>query len=280
MKPKKVIYYKDELNDEFSDAKIIPRTIDKNYIYIHKNPLWNFCSFLIQNFLSMPFKFLYGKLKFKIKYVGKEKLKECKKDGYFIYVNHTQVIGDTFIPSLPVYPKRNHFIVNPENVSMKILGNSVQLLGAIPIPNKKDGMKNFLEAIKYHIKKGHSITIYPEAHIWPYYTKIRPFKAVSFKYPVELKKPTYCMTNTYQSYGKKGDKVKIVTYIDGPFWPDKSLSLKEQKQDLRDKVYKCMCERSKNSNIEFIKYVGPFGVGSQKDILESVHLGSEMKRTF
>ena len=60
---------------------------------------------------------------------------------------------------------------------MKFLGNSIQLLGAIPIPNNKNGMKNFINAIETHINKKHSITIYPEAHIWPYYTKIRPFKA-------------------------------------------------------------------------------------------------------
>ena len=30
---KKVFYYKDELNDEFSTAKIEPRIIDENYKY-------------------------------------------------------------------------------------------------------------------------------------------------------------------------------------------------------------------------------------------------------
>lgn len=254
MKSKKINYYKDELNDEFSGAKIRPRVIDENYKYIHKNPLWNFASFLLQNVLSMPIKILYGKIKFRIKYIGKEKLKPFKNEGYFVYVNHTQVFADVFIPSLPIYPKRNHFIVNPENVSMKFLGNSVQLLGAIPIPNNKNGMKNFINAIETHINKKHSITIYPEAHIWPYYTKIRPFKAVSFKYPVQYNKPTFCMTNTYQSYGKNNDKIQIVTYIDGPFFPDTSLSIQEQKQDLRNQVYNCMVERSKNSNIEYIEY--------------------------
>ena len=148
MKSKQIYYYKDELNDEFSGAKITPRIIDENYKYIHRNPLWDFCSFLLQNVISMPIKLGYGKLKLKIKYIGKEKLKPYKKDSYFVYVNHTQVFADVFIPSLPMYPKRNHFIVNPENVSMKFLGNSIQLLGAIPIPNNKNGMKNFINEIE------------------------------------------------------------------------------------------------------------------------------------
>ncbi len=255
MNNKKVIYYQDELNDEFSTAKIIPRKIDEHYCYIHKNPLWNIVSFILQNGLSMPIKILYAKIKFKIQYVGRWKLKDSKKKGYFIYANHTQPFADTFIPSIANYPKRNFFIVNPENVSMKGLQTVTEMLGAIPVPGNKTAMKNFLAILQKRIENKSSITIYPEAHIWPYYTKIRPFKEVSFKYPVEFDKPAFCMTNTYQAYGKNKNKVKIVTYIDGPFFADKELNKKMAQKNLRDKIYNCMVERSKNSNIEYIKYL-------------------------
>ena len=255
MENRKIIYYEDELNDEFSTAKIEPRLIDQNYKYLHKNPIWNIGSFLVQNIITMPVKYFYSKIKFRIKYIGKEKLKKYKDHGYFIYVNHTQVFADTFIPSLGNYPKRNYFIVNPENVSMKYMQNFVELCGALPVPANKEATKNFLEAINDKISKKGSITIYPEAHIWPYYTHIRPFKDVSFKYPIKLKVPAFCMTNTYQAYGKNKDKIKIVTYIDGPFFPEERLTKKEQQKDLRDRIYNTMVERSKNSNIEFIKYV-------------------------
>ena len=118
---KKIIYYQDEVNDEFSEVKIEPRIIDENYKYIHKNPFWNMGAFIIQNIILVPIRILYAKIKFKITYIGKEKLKKYKKSGYFVYVNHTQPFGDTLIPSIPIYPKRNFFIVNPENVSMKTL---------------------------------------------------------------------------------------------------------------------------------------------------------------
>ena len=249
----KIIYYKDELNDEFSGANITPKRIDENYKYIHKNPLWLTLAFLF-NLLMLPIKEIYPRVKFRIKYVGKEKLKSYKKSGYFVYVNHTQPFCDTFIPSNPIFPKANYMIVNPENVSLPVFGNSIQMLGAIPIPNVPKGMKNFLNKIEQVIKKNCAITIYPEAHIWPYYTKIRPFKAVSFRYPIDLDVPTFCMTNTYVRR-KNTEKINIVTYIDGPFFPDKSLSKQEQKQNLRDQVFKQMTERSKNSNIEHIKYI-------------------------
>ena len=250
----KVIYYEDELNDEFSEAKIDARKIDENYKYEHKSLLWNLFAYLVQNIISVPIKFIYAKLKFRIKYIGREKLKPYKKQGYFVYGNHTQSFADTFIISNTIFPKRNYLIVNPENVSIKGLGNFVQKFGAIPIPNNRSGMKNFLEAVKSKIKRGYSVTIFPEAHIWPYYTKIRPFKNVSFRYPVELNTPTFCVTNTYQKREK--NKVKITTYVDGPFFPDSNLEgVQEKKQNLRDKVYNCMVERTKESTFEYIKYV-------------------------
>lgn len=126
------------------------------------------------------------------------------------------------------------------------------MFGAIPIPSNIKATRNFLDAIKIRINKGNCITIFPEAHIWPYYTKIRPFKSVSFRYPIELNVPTFCVTNTYQ---KRGKSFKIVAYIDGPFFPNKQLDSRQQKEDLRNKVYNKMVERSKNSNIEIIKYI-------------------------
>lgn len=255
MESKKIIYYNDELNEEFSSKKIEPIVIDKNYKY-SKNLIWDFCSLIMQNVLSMPIKYLYAKIKFRITFIGREKFKKCKKTGYFIYGNHTQAFTDTFLPSLANFPKRNFLIVNPENVSMKGLRTIAKMLGAIPIPNNKEAMKNFLEKIEKTInKKSNSITIYPEAHIWPYYTKIRPFKEVSFRYPIKYNKPVYCITNTYKSYGKSNDKIKIVEYIDGPFYPNKELEPKEQQKELRNIIYDTMKQRSNNSDIEYIKYI-------------------------
>ena len=240
----KIIYYKDELNDEFSNSNIKPRTIDENYKYIHKNPFWHIGCFFT-NLITFPIMILYPKIKFNLKYIGKEKLKGINT-GYFIYANHTQVFGDTHFTKKAVFPRFNDIIVNSENVSMPFFGNSIQTLGAIPVPTNRSAYKNFFECIKKKINNKDAITIYPEAHIWPYYTKIRNFKAVSFKYPIELNVPSFCITNTYQKV--KNNKVQIISYIDGPFYG-------ENKQDLRDKIYNKMVERSENSNIEVIKYI-------------------------
>ena len=150
----KTIYYKDELNDEFSGTNITPRRVDENYKYIHKNPIWRILAFLF-NFIIAPVKFLYPKIRFRQKTIGKEKLKKYKNTGYFIYVNHTNNFADACIPSNIAFPKKNYMIANADNVSMKGLGNAAQMLRVIPIPNasKAKAMKNYFEQIRYEINK-------------------------------------------------------------------------------------------------------------------------------
>ena len=126
-------------------------------------------------------------------------------------------------------------------------------MGALPLPEDKESMKNFLNAIQYHLEEGKSISIYPEAHVWPYYTGIRNFKSVSIKYPVKYNVPAFSCTTTYQK-NKKG-KAKIVLYIDGPFFPDVDFGTKNAQENLRNTVYNSMISNSKKSDIEVIKYM-------------------------
>ena len=250
MQKNRVIYYKDELNDDFSESNINPIKIDENYKYVHKNPFWRIGAFIVYRIIMLIPTYICTKIKYGITFKNRSVIKKVKT-GFFLYGNHTQEIIDTFTPTYVSFPKRVYVITHPDNVSIKGMKLLNRLLGAIPIPGDIKSTKNFLDTIKYYIEKKKVITIYPEAHIWPFYTKIRPYKSVSFKYPVELDVPSYAMTTTYI---KKKNKVKMVVYVDGPFYPDKTLSKKEAQEKLRNEIYITMCERSKNNNVEVIKY--------------------------
>ncbi|MFA7192570.1 MAG: 1-acyl-sn-glycerol-3-phosphate acyltransferase [Bacilli bacterium] len=248
------IYYQDELNDEFSNAQIKTKEIGMSYKFLHKNPFYNFLSFVWYRLIATPLAFIYLKAKFHLKIENKEVLKKVDKSGFFLYGNHTQEIADAFIPTFVIFPLRAYVIVHPNNVSMPILGKITPHLGALPIPSELKAFKNFYNALEKRILQGHAITVYPEGHIWPYYTKIRPFKATSFAYPIKYGTPVFCFTNTYQKR-KHGKKPKIVTYLDGPFYLNQTLDKTMQKQDLRNRVYETMVTRSKKSNFEYIKYI-------------------------
>lgn len=95
--------------------------------------------------------------------------------------------------------------------------------------------------------------MYPEAHVWNYYTKIRDFSPNVFKYPLRENVPTFAVTTTYKKWKK--DRPRIVMYIDGPFYANENLNQKEKMEDLKRQVYNAMNERTKENEVEYIKYV-------------------------
>ncbi len=250
----KTVYYTDPLKDEFSAAQITPKTIDGSYQYLPQGAWKRFTRFFWYRVVATPLAWLFLKGKFRHKMVGRKALKGKKKEGFFLFGNHTQEVADAFIPTMLCFPRRVNVIVHPNNVSMPVLGKITPSLGALPLPDDLDASKNFIHAIETRIGEGNAVCIYPEAHIWPYFTGIRPFSDKSFRYPVKYDKPAYCFTNTYQ-VKKAGGKVRIVTYVDGPFYPDASLPIPQRRKALRDQVYAAMTERAKNSNVEVIRYV-------------------------
>ena len=50
-------------------------------------------------------------------------------------------------------------------------------------------------------------------------------------------------------------KPRVVTDIDGPFYKNGELSRREQPDELRDRIYAVMLERSKENNCEYIRYL-------------------------
>ncbi len=253
-KEQKIIYYEDELNDDFFASQNIKiKKIDEKYKFVPRNVFWNISSFFWYRIVATPIAYFYLKCKFHHKFVGKEKLKLAGKSGYFLYGNHTQPTADAFIPSMISGKKRSYIIVHPSNVSLPVIGSVTHRMGALPLPNDLHTTKNFIKAVETRVNQGNAVVIYPEAHVWPYYTDIRPFDERSFRYPVQMNLPTYCFTNTYQKTKHGG--VKIVTYIDGPFYTNTSLERKEQQMALRNEVYKTMKWRSKFNNVEVVKYI-------------------------
>ena len=250
----KIIYYKDELNDEFAGDNLKPKVIDENYIYLPKGIWKKFTRFFWYRIVATPLAFLYMKFGWHHKIIGKKNFKKYRKQAVFVYGNHTHNMADAFIPSMVSTPQDAFVIVNPNNLSIPVIGHIVPSLGGIPLPINQKAMRNFNKCITRRVEQKRFIMIYPEAHIWPFYTKIRPYVSLSFSYPIHYKAPAFALTNTYVKR-KFGKKPRIITYIDGPFYPDKGLSLKEARENLRDKVYNQHVLRSKNSNYEYIKYI-------------------------
>ena len=248
-------YYRDPLNDDFALNGIEAKKIPSTFNYTPRNPIYKFFEFILYRIIAKPTVRVMNKVGFKQKFVNHLTVPKKQLKGAFIYANHTQSMADAYTPNL-VFHERNDIIVGPEAFSIPGIRTVVHMLGGIPLPSTLEGTIKFTKAVQNTSEKGHHVTIYPEAHIWPYYTEIRPFASGSFRYPVNANKPVVVLTNTYVPRGKKGDKWRLVTHIDGPFYPDLSLDKKESIEKLRNEVYQCMLMRSKQvPQFEHFRYI-------------------------
>ena len=250
----KTFYYVDELRDDFAGTDINTKKISGDYQYLSRNPLRKAFAWFLHHIIAAPIVFLYNQIGHGERIVGRKKLKPYRKTGYFMYGNHTRAAGDGYEPSLASFPRKAYIIAGPDAVSIPGVRRIVQDLGAIPLPSDTASARNFHEALRELSEKGFPVAIYPEAHIWPYYTKIRPFPDTSFAYPVECGVPSFCFVNTYHK-SRFLKRPKMITYIDGPFFPPEEGETKTKKKALRDAVYSRMTELAGHSDVELIRYV-------------------------
>ena len=243
-----VIEYSDVLNDEFGNP-LPGKPWQGLYTYYRRNPFWRLHRWFWCRLLGKHIAWGHAKIRFKWRVVNRQAFRQVKT-GYFIYGNHTQNFFDAAMPKI-IAPKDSYVVVDAKNLTMPGVGWLVRRLGALPLLPDLANNKRLVTAIDQIVADRKPILIYPEAHIWPYYTGIRPFPATSFRYPVKYNVPAFCFTNTYH---RRGKKVQIITYVDGPFYPNPDLDRTAAIQDLRDRVYAQMVARSQANTYQKIIY--------------------------
>lgn len=193
----------------------------------------------------------YGRMMLHVRH--RQVLRQAAGRGYFVYGNHTQPFGDVFTPMRVNQSRRVYTLAAAANLSVPILGHLVPYGGGILVPRRLHQLRDFNAEIRRLIQAKHVVMIYPEAHVWPYYTGIRPFEAGAFHYPVELGAPVFVTTMTYQRRHWRR-KPRRILYVDGPFWPNHRLPVKLQQKQLARQVQEAMVARASLSNTEYIRY--------------------------
>lgn len=251
----RIIYYKDEMNDDFSGLSIKVRPLGEKYKYMRTSLLFRCFEFVFYYVVMIPVVYMLQKLISHQKFANRKVLKQAKKEGCFLVSNHTQVQNDSYIGPLGTFPKKCFIISNPHVLSLRGMRLGMQAYGVIPLGSNLDEKKAFLHCVETRIQQGKAVIVYPEANVWPFYTKIRSFDHQCFWYLSRLKKPMFVLTNCYQKR-RFFKKPKIVTYADGPFYPDPNLNEIDAAKQLRDIAYNTMCDRvGKHTTCEYIKYI-------------------------
>lgn len=242
--------YYSSFTDDFEVSANQNFKLPDNYKWVRTDILSKIFCALIYG-LAVLFGGAYCKFFLHIKVHGRKNIKGLKS-GFFVYGNHTQPVGDVFIPALCVLPKRIYTVVSTANYGIPFIGKILPFLGALPIVDSLHGIKELNKAIAYRVERGHPIVIYPEAHVWEYYTGIRPFPDTSFKFPVKYNKPAFALTATYKK-SRLFKKPITEVFLDGPFYPSGN-TVKDKTADLHGQVFSAMQMRSKNSNYSYIEY--------------------------
>ncbi len=249
----KTVYYSDPVNDDFAGTNIKTKELPDDYRYFPKMAIRRGFACALYH-AAGPIVWLLQKMVYGEKTVGRKKLKGYRREGFFLYGNHTRTMGDAYCPGLLAWPKKAYIVAGMDCFSIPGIRRIVEDLGGIPLPSGKKGFKNYSRAMLRHSELCHIVTLYPEAHIWLQYTGIRPFSPAAFHYPAETGRPFFTFTTTWQKR-KILPGARTVVYVDGPFIPDMDLPMDKRKEALRNQAYGAMTERAKNSNYEKIHYV-------------------------
>lgn len=255
----RVFYYASEEDDPIKtdeQEKKVEVGLPEGYEFIPKNSFVKLYSAMLFRIFKL-FGQYYERGYWQAKFYGREKLKRARGKGYVIYANHTNPFHDVFGPALAA-DRRIFTIISPVNLKIPGIGKVLPYIGGLPLGKTKEEKKAFNDAVDERLKQKKVLVIYPEAHVWPYATKVRKFPAGdrSFKYAVRNNLPIFTMTTTYHKRKdkKRGDLPRMDVYIDGPFWPDVNLGEDENRAKLAKEAYDSMVKYSKKNSYEYFQY--------------------------
>ena len=254
--PFRTIYYSDPVNDDFAltHDHINRREIDCDSEYGDRGALWNATSFVVYRLVATPLAYLICKVGFGLRIKGRRNIKVLRgrgRSGYLIFGNHTHFV-DAFIPTFLSFPRKASIVTAADAVSVPLLHNVVEMLGAVPIAPGLGGARNLVGEMRKRVKS-QTLTVFPEAHLWPYYNGIRPFPANAFSFPYMLDSPVVVFVTTYRKRRIFPNVLPpaLTITVSPPFYPSDF----DNKHAMRDAVYSYMCGVvEKEGSFAYIKY--------------------------
>ncbi|MBR2650971.1 MAG: hypothetical protein IKD45_04855 [Clostridia bacterium] len=249
-KKESIRYFRD-YNEDFGDMSLEEKIIDKDYSYNYERRGYPILHAILYRGIATPLAFIYSRIIKRERFFGKEKLSSVE-GGFFVFANHTQPIGDALSTNIFLFPRAADTVISSKNLSMPVIGEALPYLGGIPTPTELSAMRSFRATIDESIRRRHGVIIFPEGHLWEGMTSLRPFGSESFTYPARLGAPAFALTRVYRSH--RGS-YRCELHLDGPFYPDMSLSVSECRDKLCSEVRAAMEARCAESDATPCRYV-------------------------
>ncbi len=255
----RIFYYSSEEDDPIKtdeQEKKVEVGLPDGYEFIPKNIFVRIYSAALFRIFWL-FGQYYERIYWRAKFIGREKLKKARGKGYLIYANHTNPFHDVFGPGIAA-DRRIFTIISPVNLKIPGIGKFLPMIGGLPLGKTTSEKEAFNKAVDKRLSQKKVLVVYPEAHVWPYYTGIKKFPARdrSFKYATRNNLPIFTMTTTYhRRKNSKRDLPRMDIYIDGPFYPNPKKTEDENRADLAKKAYESMIKWSNKSDYNYFKYI-------------------------
>lgn len=250
-----VVTYQNEYSDDFAGTKINKKLLGKKFKYVNRNPFFRFSAFLVYYLIAVPLFWVILKVKYGFRIKNKRNLKKVKGTGYFLYANHTALL-DVGVHYLVNWPRRSYVLADRDAVSIKGVKTLVMMLGCLPLPDTPSNNRQFLDAIEYRARyQKRAVNVYPEAHIWKYYNKIRPLRDGALRYPAQLDLPVVVATTVWRKPKFPFKKPRMTIVVSEPLRADFGLDIKQKSHYLCFNTQKIMEDMVHiNQSFEYIKY--------------------------
>ena len=242
-KTAKNIYNQPRYYTSFSDDFVKTKTVcsvvvDEKYKYIPKSKIVRFFRNCLYYIFAYPAVKIIDRIYYGVKIYGKKNLKGIR--GALLVGNHSSVFDGCFASVEVSGPRKNYIVANKDAIEVPVGRFFTKAFGALPVPDTARGLINLNNSVVELLNKGNRVTVFPEAHIWPYYTGLRPFPSVSFHYAVKANVPVVPFVISYRlrnGKNKMAKKPKINITILKPIYPDQTLPSSVSKEKLAENSY-------------------------------------------
>lgn len=216
------------------------KKINKKTNIINFNFPFVFLSNLLKLF-AIPLLMIINRAFHGLKIDGMKKLRKLKGKGAITVANHVHTLDSTFL-SLGMFPRKMQFSSIKSNFEIPVIRWIVRLLGGFPIPENMAGMLKFAKDIGRALDKGQLIHFYPEAALWPYHEKLRPFKNGAFRFAVQFNAPILPCVIVFKERKFRKPAAKLII-LDAIFPLQKNIgSIIKRTDMLKDITYEKMNE--------------------------------------
>lgn len=220
------------------------KKVDGKYKYINENFFCKFAHYFVRG-LMFVFRRPIARFGVGGKVEGRENIKGI--NNAVVVVNHVHPL-DCVLCMNALYNRHLYVTIGDFNNFDNALGGLLRAWGVLPLVSRMDAQKNFWRACSHLLKKRKTfVVVYPEASLWLYYEKVRPFMNGAFHMAVKNNVPVVPMFISFKKTGKFDkngvEKRRACVSILKPIYPDPVLSEKENINNLREASYQTMAQK-------------------------------------